>query len=277
MNMGNTSSNGKNLIEKHPLLLFFVFAYLFFFMSLLIIGIIINIVQIPDVVMQICVAIASWTPNIAAILIVWKIRGKSGISELFAGWKKWRVSIVWYVVGIIPIIIAFTATGINSLINGKAIQIRTEISWITLLSMFIFHFMQGATGEELGWRGYALPKLEERYSVLISGIILGLLISGWHSILHLVSPIGVPEWQFWLIMVCYCIIIAWVYNQSNHSLVIVTLFHFSFNLGLDLVVTKLELINLSELFPIYIGIYLLIAIVVIIASGRKFIGLRIKQ
>jgi hypothetical protein len=61
-----------NLIEKHPLILFFVFAYFFFFVSLLIIGLIKQFVQIPDMLMQAFVVIASWTPNLAVILIVWK-------------------------------------------------------------------------------------------------------------------------------------------------------------------------------------------------------------
>ena len=67
------------------------------------------------------------------------------------------------------------------------------VGWVLLV---FFNIVQGATGEELGWRGIALPRLQARYSRLVAAIVLGLLISGWHSILHLIDPKPVPEWQF---------------------------------------------------------------------------------
>jgi membrane protease YdiL (CAAX protease family) len=269
----NISKNIQEIrMGKRPLFMFFVLAYLFFFLSLLVIGIINNLIHLPAAIMPILVAMASWTPNIAAILIVWKTRRRGGMRELLAGWKKWRVSFVWYLAGICPIVIALVAAGIYSIIQGKPILLQTGISGITIVSMIVFHTIQGATGEELGWRGYALPKLEERYSPLLSAIVLGLLISGWHSVLHLVSPIGVPEWQFWMTLVCYSVIIAWIYHRSNHSLIIVTLFHFSFNFSLDLVTAKLGLIDLGTLFQFYTWAYLVIAVLVTIAGGRQFIG-----
>lgn len=272
MVMNSTSASKHSLKEKHPLVLFFVFAYFFFIVFLLIIGPIKNFVLISETITQILVAVASWTPNIAAILVVKTVQGKGEVSALLNGWKKWRVSIIWYLAGIIPLVIAFSTVGISSLLNGKTILVKTGINWAIFLSMVIFHFIQGSTGEELGWRAYALPKLEERYSTLASAILLGFLIAGWHSILHLLSPVGIPEWQFWLVIICYSIIVAWIYNRSSHSLLIVTLFHFSFNFSLELVVTRLSLISLPVLFSLYVGIYALLALVVITLGGKKFIG-----
>lgn len=131
----------------------------------------------------------------------------------------------------------------------------TGLTGVTLLSMLFFNSIQGATGEELGWRGYALPNLQKRYSPLVASIILGLAISGWHSILHLISPIGVPEWQFWVIMISFCILVTWAYNHSGGSLLIVSLFHFAFNFSAELVVGRLGLISLETLFVIYLWVY----------------------
>lgn len=260
-----------NLIEKHPLILFFVLAYFFFFVSLLIIGLIKRFVQIPGTMMHMLVAVASWTPNLAAILVVWRIKGRNGVSALLSGWKKWKVSIVWYLFGILPIGVAFSAAGINSLINGKTVPVQTGVNWAIFFSMLIFHSIQGAIGEELGWRGYALPKLAERFGSLVSALLLGVLIAGWHSILHLLSPSGIPEWQFWWVIICYSIIVAWMYNQTSHSLLIVSLFHFAFNFSLELVTARLALINLSDLFSRYVWIYSILALVIIILGGQKFI------
>lgn len=266
-----------NLIEKHPLIFFFVFAYFFFFVSLLIIGLIKRFVHIPDTMMQVFVAIASWTPNLAALLIVWGSGGRKGVIELFSGWKKWRVSILWYLVVILPIIIALFAAGISSLLDGIPLLVNTSVCWSTILSMVIFHTLQGATGEELGWRGYALPELEERFSSLVSALLLGVLIAGWHSILHLLSPTGIPEWQFWWVIICYSIIVAWVYSQTSCSLLIVSLFHFSFNFSLELVTARFAFISLSDLFSRYVWIYSILALVIIILGGRKFVQSRARE
>lgn len=270
--MNTKPINKINLIEKYPLMFFFVLAYFFFFIFLLIIGLLKQFIHIPETMMQVLVAFASWTPNLAAILVLRKVKGRSGVTTLFSGWKKWKVSIGWYFAGILPIGIAFLAAGINTLINGKTILAQAGINWAVFFSMLLFHSLQGATGEELGWRGYALPKLEGRYSTLVSAIWLGFLIAGWHSILHLLSPIGVPEWQFWIVIVCVSVIVAWIYNQSAQSLLIVSLFHFSFNFSLELVVTRLALISLTEIFSIYVGVYALLALVVIVLGGRKFVN-----
>lgn len=266
-----------NLIEKHPLILFFVFAYFFFFVSLLLIGLIRRFVHIPEPLMQVFVAFASWTPNLAAILIVWKSKGRKGVIALLTGWKKWRVSILWYLVGILPMVIALFTAGISSLLDGMPLLVNTNFCWSAILSMVIFHTLQGATGEELGWRSYALPGLEERFGSLVSALLLGVLIAGWHSILHLLSPTGIPECQFWWVVICYSIIVAWIYSQTSRSLLIVSLFHFSFNFSLELVTTRLALISLSDLFSRYVWIYSILALVMIILGGRKFIRSGVRE
>jgi len=135
--------------------------------------------------------------------------------------------------------------------------------------MIFFHTIQGATGEELGWRGFALPGLQKRFNPLASAIILGLVVSGWHGLLHLVSPTGIPEWQFWLLMVSYSIIVTWAYNKSRGSVLIATLFHFAFNFSLELVSTGLGLVPLESLFAIRTATYTALAVILIIITGKS--------
>jgi membrane protease YdiL (CAAX protease family) len=201
-------------------------------------------------------------------------QGSEGVRNLFAGWLKWRVNAGWYLFGLAPLAIALAVAGLYAFRTGTAPGIGTGIAGSTLLSMLVFHSIQGATGEELGWRGLALPGLQKRYSALLSAVILGLVISGWHSILHLVSPVGVPEWQFWLIMVCYSVLVTWAYNNTGGSLLIVSLFHFAFNFSLELVTTQLGLIPLRALFWIYCGVYLLLAVGVVALAGPRRLSRR---
>ena len=259
----------KNLIKTYPLLAFFILAYLFFFLALLIIGGITRVVSISPTFLNTLVVFAAWTPNLAALFVTGVNNGKEGIQNLLAGWFKWRVKMGWYLFGLAPIAIAFAAARLYVLYRGLSSGRETGITGATLLSMIIFHTLQGATGEELGWRGYALPRLQRRYSALTSALLLGLGISGWHSILHLVAPIGVPEWQFWLIMVCYSVLVTWAYNNTGGSLLIATLFHFAFNFSSDLVTTRLGLLPINGLFGIYMWIYLILAISVIVLTRSQ--------
>ncbi len=89
--------------------------------------------------------------------------------------------------------------------------------------------------------------------------------------LHLVSPTGVPEWQFWILMVSYSIIVTWAYNGSKGSLLIATIFHLAFNFGLELVSRGLGLVQLERLFAIETAVYAGFAMILIVFTGRNLL------
>ncbi len=264
------AANEKNLIKKYPLGAFFVLADVFFFLTLMVIGGIFTLVSISPFVLDWLTAIASWTPNVAAVLVVGIISGRRGIGNLFAGWYQWRVHPGWYLFGLMPLVIAVTLAGGYIALGGKPAAASTSITGTTLFWMIVFNLIQGATGEELGWRGFALPRLQQRYSRLISALILGLAIAVWHSILHLVAPTPIPEWLFWLEIVCYSVIVAWGYNRSG-SLVIVSLFHFASNFGFAFVTTGLGWVSLENIFWGYTVVYVLWALGIVWVEGKRFL------
>ena len=257
-----------NLLQRRPLVSFFVLAYLFFLITILIIGAVVSLTSVSDVLMGLLIAIASWTPNLAALVVTRVTGGKQGVKRLFSGWLKWRVNPWWYVFGLAPILIAFGSAWIYSTIGDAALPNNAiGLTTSSFVLMLFFHTIQGATGEELGWRGFALPGLQKQFNPLVSAIILGLVVSGWHGLLHLVSPTGIPEWQFWLLMISYSIIITWAYNKSRGSVLIATIFHFAFNFSLELVSSGLGLIPLENLFLIRTIIYSVVAGILILFAG----------
>ncbi len=270
--MKNTtlSVNEKNLIKKYPLVAFFVLAYVFFFLVLMVIGGIFTLVSISPFVLDWLTAIASWTPNVAAVLVVGIISGRSAQRKLISGWLTWRVHPGWYLFGLMPLVIAVTLAGGYIALGGTPAAASTSITGTSLFWMIIFNLIQGATGEELGWRGFALPRLQQRYSPLVSALILGLAIAGWHSILHLIVPTSIPEWLFWLELVCYSVIVAWGYNRSG-SLVIVSLFHFASNFGFAFVTNGLGWVSLENIFWVYTVVYALWALGIIWVAGKRFL------
>lgn len=270
MTVESNRSTERNLVRRHPLASFFLLSYLFFLITILIIGAIVSLTAVSTILMGFLVAFASWTPNAAAVVVAGVTGGKTSIRRLFAGWLKWRVNIWLYVVSLAPIAIAFAAAGLYSIFgDGSAPDVAPLLTTSGLVLMVFFHTIQGATGEELGWRGFALPRLQERFSSLVSAVILGLVVSGWHGLLHLASPTGLPEWQFWIALVSYSVIVTWAYNRSTGSILIATIFHFSFNFSLELVSTGLALVPLEILFGIETAIYAGIAAILIATTGKN--------
>ncbi|MBI9045309.1 MAG: CPBP family intramembrane metalloprotease [Anaerolineaceae bacterium] len=265
----NNKTLKTNLLVRYPLISFFALSYILFIFALMIIGIIISLTTISPFVMSLLIAFGSWTPNLAAIIITGINGGKAEVKKLFAGWLKWRVNLWWYVFSLAPIVVALGSAGLYALSGKPAPGIESQLTIGVLVSMLFFHTIQGATGEELGWRGFALPRLQERFSSLVSALILGLVISGWHGLLHLVSPIGIPEWQFWLMLISYSVIITWAYNKTGGSILIATIFHFAFNFGLELVATRFGLVPLENLVAILTAIYTALAVLLVLITGTN--------
>jgi membrane protease YdiL (CAAX protease family) len=111
-------------------------------------------------------------------------------------------------------------------------------------------------GEELGWRGTALPRLLTRWNALISSIILGVLWGLYHLPSFLLSGLplkNAPLIPFMLGALAITILVTWTFNHTNGSLIPVFLYHFSFNL----------ILNVTGIFsnPTLLGFYAVITLV----------------
>jgi membrane protease YdiL (CAAX protease family) len=261
------------LVRRHPLVAFFVLAYLLFVVALMAIGVSVAVAgTLPAVVMSVLAAVASWAPNAAAAITARAADGPGAVGRLASGWLRWRVGIGWYAFALAPlavmVAIALVARAAGAPAPEGTLGSPDAVGWVLLV---FFNIVQGATGEELGWRGFALSRLQARYSRLVAAIALGLLISAWHSILHLIDPKPVPEWQFWFMLTCYSVVIAWAYNRTRGSLLIASLFHFSFNVGFALLGDGgLGLVALGPLFWGLVPVSGLAAVAVVLIEGRSY-------
>ena len=94
----------------------------------------------------------------------------------------------------------------------------------------------GPLGEEIGWRGYALPQLLSRHSPLTSSLILGLVWGAWHAPLHLRGVYDASVARGWvgvglrlISSVGLAVIFTWLYQRCGRSLLIMVLLHTSLN------------------------------------------------
>jgi membrane protease YdiL (CAAX protease family) len=142
---------------------------------------------------------------------------------------------------------------------------------VSILPFAIFTLFFGPLPEELGWRGYALDRLQEKYGALVSSLILGIVWTLWHMPLFFIkgsyqNSLGWGTVAFWWYMsdkTFESILMTWIYNHNQRSTLSAVLFHFMINfVG--------ELFALTERADFYqIVVWAMAAILVVLIWGPK--------
>ena len=178
-------------------------------------------------------------PAIAAVAVTAWTMGRSGLRDLGARVVLWRVPLRWWLVAVSPVV--FLGLGLIAMAAaGKAPPSVGDFGRfsgtpaIGLAGVLLLIFV-GALGEETGWRGYALPQLQRRFTPLASSLILALLWFGWHLPQFLViatyrdfAPAGYVG--MFLGLACGAVVLTWLYNRSGGSILLVAVWHGLYNL-----------------------------------------------
>lgn len=171
-------------------------------------------------------ALMTFCPLIAASILTYQENRTKGVNELLRramDYKRTRAKI-WYIpIALLMPGVAALSYGIMRL-TGMPLS-APHISVISILVLFVAFFI-AALGEELGWSGYALDPMQERWSALWAGILLGVIWAAWH-IVPLVQVHRPTAWIVWwcLFTVSLRIIMVWLYNNTGKSVFAVTIFH----------------------------------------------------
>jgi CAAX protease family protein len=275
--VNSTERKSSNFIVRRPLLAFFVFSYSFFWGFLVLIIAILGILRLqPDALpawaMPIIGILGSWMPNLAAVTVTSVLGGREGIRQLLGKFLAYRIAIRWYLVALIPFPLAFAAAGLYRLAGGAVLG-NMGLSMGFWAGLIILNLMQGATGEEAGWRGFALPRLQETYEPVKASLILGLLWNFWHLPLWFLSGYSGLDLLIYVLAFSVSIIsltflLTWISSKTPNSLIPIVMTHFSFNASLNLVDARgLGFGPTLPLLVITAGIYLVAAILVWSASG----------
>jgi membrane protease YdiL (CAAX protease family) len=166
--------------------------------------------------------------------------GKDAVIALLKRFLIWRVDWKWYLAAFL----LMPSMQIVSILLGAALS-QTPIDFSTVyaykifgssasLALFIIPFFlidAIANGEEIGWRGYVLPRLQLKYSALASSLILGVIWGFWHLPKYLSHWDTVTFALFIVGTTARAVLYTWLYNNTKGSLLVVTLFHASSNTG----------------------------------------------
>src|SRR3954470_13434520 len=175
------------VLRRHPVAAFFVLTYVIawaFWLPLVMLQD--RMPPAPDLVLKI---LGSATPSVLAVLLVARLQGRGEVRRLLRRLLMGRVNIGWYAA-----IVALTALPVLAVWVSTLLGAPTPVLAVTIPAVvvtFLFSIFPGsALGEELGWRGFALPRLQARRSALAASLIVGAVWGTYHLPLFLLgSPV----------------------------------------------------------------------------------------
>jgi len=241
MSVSNTSARTaptqRSLLARHPLISFFVMAYAFswiawspWYLSEEGVGLLpYPVSDFPWLALGIFLG-----PTLAAFIMTGVTEGRAGLRRLLRRIVLWRVELRWYLFAFIgvPLVMTLGAIlvpgGLASLqFLGPGYVLTYPVTFIVVL------LIGGPLGEEIGWRGFALPRMQPLHGPLVGSIILGLLWGLWH-----LPEFLVPAWadtsggsdllaivKFCIFAIVSAIIFTWVFNNTKGSVLIAVLVH----------------------------------------------------
>lgn len=183
------------------------------------------------------VHLGAFSPSLVALWLTARAEGSTGVRTLLEPILQWRVAAHWYLfaVGYIPAI-KLSAALVHRVATGVWPPFGDE-PWYVIPVAIAFSTPFQA-GEEIGWRGYALPRLAARFGLARASILLGLIWACWHLPQFFIpeaDTYGQSFFVYVLQVTALSVAMAWLYAHTNGSLLLVMLMHSAVNNSKDIV------------------------------------------
>ena len=259
-------------MKRHPLVAFFALAYglaWVLWIPLLVLsrdGIGWLPIQVPAVPL---VVLGGFSPMAAAIIMTAVLEGRAAVGRLLRRCLQWRVAFQWYLLAIFLVPVAFL---IVSVLLGYISLAAVIQKWPLLLTFYPLVLIPqvilgGGLGEEPGWRGFALPRMQSSLGALPASLLLGALHACWHIPLFFVPTLSQGHLNFLLFVLvgmAISVLMTWVYNNTGGSLLIMMLLHEAED------TTSAMSLRIAPQFldrtPAYLMVYGVVALAVMIAT-----------
>lgn len=231
-------------IKRYPVPVYFALTFVISWGGILLVtggpGSILHTSEQFDTLLPLVIMTILAGPSVSSILLTALFHGRKGLREVKSRLVRWRVDIRWYAVALLAAPLMMMAIySILSLLSSRFLPgiFVAESKFSHLLMGLVTGLMAGFF-EELGWTGFATPRLRQRYSILGTGLIVGLPWAVWHILpalwlgfasgtvsgaLSTVSYLLDP----FLFLVGSRLLIVWVYDRTGGSLLVAMLMHMS--------------------------------------------------
>ena len=166
--------------------------------------------------------------SIAGLIMIGVTAGRTGFRELGRRLLLWRFPVRWYLLALLPVFLLAGA----ALLAAKPLQLSGQAIITALFSLeaglLVSLFLRGAMGEELGLRGFALPRLQAQMSPFRASLIIGILWGAWHlPVLVTRDPASIV--LFLVLALGLSFVFTLMFNGSGGSLIPGLLFHATVN------------------------------------------------
>ncbi|HEV8524419.1 MAG TPA: CPBP family intramembrane glutamic endopeptidase [Terriglobales bacterium] len=183
--------------------------------------------------------LGTFTPGFVALWFTGRATGRSGVTALLRRLIDWRVPARWYVFAVSYIaVVKLTVALVHRAATGAWPRFG-EVPWYLMLAATVGSTLVGGqAGEEIGWRGYALPRLAARFGLGGGSVVLGVLWASWHLPLFFVPEADTfgQSFPLYLLQVtALSVAMAWLYANTRGSLLPVMLLHAAVNNTKDIV------------------------------------------
>lgn len=234
----------KTFIKRHPVLLYYALVFAISWGGILILagpGEIPGTKEQVETLFPFMLLVLFAGPSVGSMLATSLVDGRAGLRELRVRLLRWRVGVHWYVVALLfgPLLVA-AVLFMLSLLSPAFLPgiLKTKDKGTLLLFGIAWGLIGGGFLEELGWTGFAVPKLRLHYSALKTALIVGILWGVWHILIAFWSSGGVAGETPLAIFVAgflifylgalpaYRVLMVWVYDRTQ-SLPVLMLMHAS--------------------------------------------------
>ncbi len=187
------------------------------------------------------VVMAAVVALIPAYIVSSAFSRTSGIRSYLEPLVKPRGNVIWYILAIVIVPTLLSLSVVFAIVLGEEVpppRVAVDGGWEDFIGLFMLSaayrfFYANACGEEPGWRGFALPRLQTLYSPLTANLILAFFWALWHLPLPQAQGLANPSafLEYYVGTLAHCIIIAWLFNHTKGSILVAGLVHVSSNVS----------------------------------------------
>jgi len=220
-------------------------------------------------------------PSASGIVMTGLVEGRAGFRKLLSRLLKWQVSGRWYAVALLVGPLSMTAAVLVALLLTSGLSVPRFFAPITDVPILLSGILGGVIVgicEELGWTGFAVPRLRLRHNILTSGLILGVVWGGWHVLsndiwaIHTYSGASSPTRTAITTGIGFLvgqlppfrIVMVWVYDRTG-SLLVAMLMHASLTAS-TLILARLAMSG--ALYGILLAVSMWVVAATVIVTNR---------
>ncbi|HEY6810768.1 MAG TPA: type II CAAX endopeptidase family protein [Propionibacteriaceae bacterium] len=255
-----TGTAPRNWAARHDLVLYFVLAYLLSWALWPLV--ILNPTSSP---------LVPFGPLIAAVIVALLAGGRHELWALLRQLGRWRVHPLWYVIALLgPFVLAGLTAALAVAAGAPVRGTGDYTNWRAITFFFLSTVIIVGLFEEVGWRGFALPRLQLRLNAIWAALVLGVLWALWHLPELISDPTGQrPPVQFLLWALALSVIFSWLYNSTNGSLPIVIICHAAIDTAGRFMLPEFVGDGYQLVWWFMVALYVLVAVIVILVAGPK--------